>query len=174
VGKAVAAQVVGEDFAVSRKLADELKISTKEAKEIIEAYFAAFPTVRSYLEQIREQAKKLGYVETLLRRRRVFDYEGAGGMQKAAILREAVNTVFQGSAADLIKLAMLEIDTMIREEEMPARMLLQIHDELIFEAKAGREEEIAGRFRHTMETIYPLDVALKCSVSIGESWDKLK
>jgi len=158
----------------TRKLADELKISTKEAKEIIEAYFAAFPTVRSYLEQIREQAKKLGYVETLLRRRRVFDYEGAGGMQKAAILREAVNTVFQGSAADLIKLAMLEIDTMIREEEMPARMLLQIHDELIFEAKAGREEEIAGRFRHTMETIYPLDVALKCSVSIGESWDKLK
>ena len=158
----------------SRKLADELGISTREAKEIIEAYFAAFPTVRSYLEQIQEQAKKLGYVETLLRRRRVFDYEGAGGMQKAAILREAVNTVFQGSAADLIKLAMLEIDTMIREEELPARMLLQIHDELIFEVEAEEAERIAGRFRHTMESIYPLEVPLKCSVSIDGSWDRLK
>ncbi|WP_457608262.1 DNA polymerase I [Nitratifractor sp.] len=158
----------------SRKLADELGISTKEAKEIIDAYFAAFPTVRSYLESIQERARREGYVETLLGRRRVFDYEGAGGMQKAAILREAVNTVFQGSAADLIKLAMLEIDTMIREEELPARMLLQIHDELIFEVEEGAAEAIARRFRHTMEEIYPLEVPLKCSVSLGESWDELK
>jgi DNA polymerase-1 len=113
-------------------------------------------------------------VETLLRRRRVFDYEGAGGMQKAAILREAVNTVFQGSAADLIKLAMLEIDLLIREEGLPARMLLQIHDELIFEVDAEEAEAIAGRFRHMMEGIYPLEVPLKCSVSIDESWDRLK
>ena len=158
----------------SRKLADELGISTKEAKEIIEAYFAAFPTVRSYLESIQEQAKHQGYVETLLRRRRVFDYEGAGGMQKAAILREAVNTVFQGSAADLIKLAMLEIDTLIREEELPARMLLQIHDELIFEAEEEHAEAVAVRFRTMMERIYPLEVPLKCSVSIDKSWDRLK
>jgi DNA polymerase-1 len=158
----------------SRKLADELGISTKEAKEVIEAYFAAFPTVRSYLEQIQEQAKEQGYVETLLRRRRVFDYEGASGMMKAAILREAVNTVFQGSAADLIKLAMLDIDTMIREEGLEARMLLQIHDELIFEIPEAEAEETAARFQYTMEQIYPLEVPLKCSVSLGKSWDELK
>ena len=158
----------------SRRLADELGISTREAKEIIEAYFAAFPTVKSYLESIQEQAKEQGYVETLLGRRRVFDYEGASGMMKAAILREAVNTVFQGSAADLIKLAMLEIDTLIREEALPARMLLQIHDELIFEAEEAEAERIAERFRQMMERIYLLEVPLKCSVSIAESWDRLK
>ncbi|HFC03986.1 MAG TPA: DNA polymerase I, partial [Nitratifractor salsuginis] len=158
----------------SRRLADELGISTREAKEIIEAYFAAFPTVKSYLESIQEQAKEQGYVETLLGRRRVFDYEGASGMMKAAILREAVNTVFQGSAADLIKLAMLEIDTLIREEALPAGMLLQIHDELIFEAEEAEAERIAERFRQMMERIYLLEVPLKCSVSIAESWDRLK
>ncbi len=158
----------------SRKLAEELGIGTKEAKEIIDAYFAAFPTVRSYLEGIQEQAREKGYVETLLGRRRVFDYEGASGMMKAAILREAVNTVFQGSAADLIKLAMLEIDLRIREEEMPARMLLQIHDELIFEIEEDRAEEVAGAFRSMMERIYPLKVPLKCSVSVGWSWSELK
>ena len=158
----------------SRRLADELGISTREAKEIIDAYFAAFPTVKSYLESIQEQAKRQGYVETLLGRRRVFDYEGASGMMKAAILREAVNTVFQGSAADLIKLAMLEIDTLIREEALSARMLLQIHDELIFEVPEDAAERIAERFRVMMEQIYPLEVPLRCSVSIAESWDALK
>ena len=158
----------------SRRLADELGISTREAKAIIDAYFSAFPTVKSYLESIQEQAKERGYVETLLGRRRVFDYEGASGMMKAAILREAVNTVFQGSAADLIKLAMLEIDTLIREEALPAGMLLQIHDELIFEAEEAEAERIAERFRQMMERIYLLEVPLKCSVSIAESWDRLK
>ncbi len=158
----------------SRKLAEELDISSKEAKEIIEAYFAAFPTVRGYLEQIRQEVMQRGYVETLLGRRRLFDYEGASGMMKAAILREAVNTVFQGSAADLIKLAMLDIDTMIGEEGLKARMLLQIHDELIFEVDRDDAKMIANRFRHSMENIYPLRVPLKCSVSIGDSWDLLK
>ena len=95
-------------------------------------------------------------------------------MQKVAILREAVNTVFQGSAADLIKLAMLEIDLLIREENLPARMLLQIHDELIFEVEEGEAEALADRFRSMMERVYPLEVPLKCSVSIDRSWDKLK
>ncbi len=158
----------------SRKLSEELGISVKEAKEIIEAYFAAFPTVRSYIEKVQEQAKEQGYVETLLGRRRNFDYENAGGMQKAAILRESVNTVFQGSAADLIKLAMLEIDTLIREEALPAKMLLQIHDELIFEIEQEQAQSLAGRFRKVMEEIYPLEVPLKCSVSIAKSWDELK
>jgi len=158
----------------SRKLADELGITTAEAKEIIQAYFASFPTVKRYLEQIQDDAKHNGFVETLLGRRRVFDYENAGGMQKAAILREAVNTVFQGSAADLIKLAMLEIDRRITREGLPVRMLLQIHDELIFEADVATADEVAQTLRMIMEGIYPLEVPLECSVSIDTSWDKLK
>jgi len=158
----------------SRKLADELGITTAEAKEIIQAYFASFPTVKRYLEQIQDDAKHHGFVETLLGRRRVFDYENAGGMQKAAILREAVNTVFQGSAADLIKLAMLEIDRRITREGLPVRMLLQIHDELIFEADVATADEVAQTLRTIMEGIYPLEVPLECSVSIDTSWDKLK
>jgi len=158
----------------SRKLAAELGVSTAEAKEIIQAYFASFPTVKRYLEQIQDDAKHNGFVETLLGRRRVFDYENAGGMQKAAILREAVNTVFQGSAADLIKLAMLEIDRKIVQEALPVRMLLQIHDELIFEAEESDADAVAKSLQAIMEGIYPLEVPLRCSVSIDVSWDKLK
>ena len=158
----------------SRKLSQELGITTSEAKEIITNYFAAFPTVKSYLEQIQDRAKKQGYVETLLGRRRVFDYEGANGMGKAAILREAVNTVFQGSAADLIKLSMLDIDRLIQEENLEANLLLQIHDELIFEVKSSIAKELSQKFAYIMENIYELDVKLQCSVSIADSWDKLK
>ncbi|MBA1420035.1 MAG: DNA polymerase I [Epsilonproteobacteria bacterium] len=158
----------------SKKLSDELGISSGEAKEIITNYFASFPTVKSFLEGIQERVKIDGYVETILKRRRIFDYESANGMQKAAFMRESVNTVFQGSAADLIKLSMNQIDSMIREEELDAFMLLQIHDELIFEVKEEKVEEISKRFVHTMENVLELDVPLECSVSVGDSWGELK
>ena len=157
-----------------KKLSDELGISSGEAKEIIMNYFASFPTVKNFLEGIQERVKIDGYVETILKRRRMFDYESANGMQKAAFMRESVNTVFQGSAADLIKLSMNEIDAMIREEDLDAFMLLQIHDELIFEVKEEKVEEISKRFVHTMENILELDVPLECSVSVGDSWGELK
>ncbi len=157
-----------------KKLSDELGISSGEAKEIITNYFASFPTVKSFLEGIQERVKIDGYVETILKRRRIFDYESANGMQKAAFMRESVNTVFQGSAADLIKLSMNQIDSMIREEELDAFMLLQIHDELIFEVKEEKVEEISKRFVHTMKNVLELDVPLECSVSVGDSWGELK
>jgi len=157
-----------------KKLSDELGITSGEAKEIIANYFASFPTVKSFLEGIQERVKIDGYVETILKRRRMFDYESANGMQKAAFMRESVNTVFQGSAADLIKLSMNEIDMMIREENLDADMLLQIHDELIFEVKEEKVEEISKRFVHTMENVLELDVPLECSVSVGDSWGELK
>ncbi len=158
----------------SRKLSQELGITTKEAKEIIENYFKAFPTVKNYLETIKEQVRNKGYVETLIGRRRVFDYENANAMAKAAIEREAVNSVFQGSAADLIKLSMLEIDTLIKEDNIDANMLLQIHDELIFEIKEEISTQIARKFANIMQNIFELNVPLKCSISIDKSWDKLK
>ncbi len=89
-------------------------------------------------------------------------------------MRESVNTVFQGSAADLIKLSMLDIDTLIREESLDASMLLQIHDELIFEIKEDEVEAASRRFVHIMEHILELKVPLECSVSIGDSWGELK
>jgi len=157
-----------------KKLSDELGITQAEAKEIITNYFASFPTVKQYLEGIQEQVKIDGYVETLLGRRRFFDYENANGMQKAAFMRESVNTVFQGSAADLIKLSMLQIDTMIKEELTDADMLLQIHDELIFEVKEAQVDAVSKRFVDVMEHIYDLRVPLVCSVSVGDSWGELK
>ncbi len=157
-----------------RKLADDIGITPAEAKEIIRQYFASFPTVKSFLETIQEDVKASGYVETILKRRRLFDYENANAMQKAAFLRESVNTVFQGSAADLIKLSMNRIDKMIIEEKMNASMLLQIHDELIFEIKETEADALSKRFADVMEHILKLNVPLACSISIGDSWGELK
>jgi len=157
-----------------KKLSDELGITSSEAKEIISNYFASFPTVKNFLEGIQERVKIDGYVETLLRRRRIFDYENANGMQKAAFMRESVNTVFQGSAADLIKLSMNDIDSVIIDGSLDAHMLLQIHDELIFEIREEEVEKISERFVHVMENIWELEVPLVCSVSVGDSWGELK
>jgi len=157
-----------------KKLSEELGISTGEAKDIISNYFASFPTVKNFIEGVQEHMKIDGYVETILKRRRIFDYELANGMQKAAYVRESVNTVFQGSAADLIKLSMNQIDSMIIDEKLDAFMLLQIHDELIFEVREDKVEEISKRFVHTMSNILELDVPLECSVSVGDSWGELK
>jgi DNA polymerase-1 len=156
------------------KLSNELSITTKEAKAIITEYFEAFPTVKSYLESIQEGMKERGFVQTLLGRRRLFDYEGANGMQKASFLRESINTVFQGSASDLMKLSMNAIATKIQDESLDASMLLQIHDELIFEINANQAESLGAVFATMMEQIVPLQVPLVCSMEIGDSWGELK
>lgn len=157
-----------------KKLSDTLGITTKEAKEIIERYFETFPSVKGYFSGIVEQAKEMGYVETLLHRRRYFDFGSATPMLKAAYERESVNTVFQGSASDLIKLSMNKIDAMIRTENLRAKMLLQIHDELIFEVDEDVAEVYAHRFVEVMESILELRVPLKTSMHIGNHWGELK
>jgi len=157
-----------------KKLSDTLGITTKEAKEIIEKYFDSFPTVRTYFRSIVDTSKEQGYVETLLKRRRYFDYENATPMFRAAYERESVNSVFQGSAADLIKLSMNKIHTQIIQEQLNATMLLQIHDELIFEVDASEAEELGAKFRETMEEIMVLNIPLKASLNIGENWSELK
>ena len=158
----------------AKKLSDTLNITTKEAKEIIEKYFESFPTVRRYFRSIVDVSKEYGYVETLLKRRRYFDYENATPMFRAAYERESVNSVFQGSASDLIKLSMNEIHTLIEEEGLNAKMLLQIHDELIFEVDAAQADSLAQRFKGIMEGIMELNIPLKTSVNIGNHWGELK
>jgi DNA polymerase-1 len=157
-----------------KKLSDTLGISTKEAKEIIEKYFESFPSVRGYFRSIVDGAKEDGYVETLLKRRRYFNFSTATPMLIAAYQRESVNSLFQGSAADLIKLSMNKIDKLIIEENLKAKMLLQIHDELIFEVDINDADEYAERFSTLMKEIYPLHVSLKTSVNIASTWSALK
>ena len=157
-----------------KKLSDTLGITTKEAKEIIEKYFYSFPTVRSYFRSIVDASKEYGYVETLLKRRRYFDYENATPMFRAAFERESVNSVFQGSASDLIKLSMNKIHKLIKEEKLNAKMLLQIHDELIFEVDADEAEALGNKFRDIMQNIIQLNIPLKASLNIGDNWGELK
>jgi len=158
----------------SKKLSDTLGIATKEAKEIIERYFNSFPTVKNYFASIEESAQNFGYVETLFGRRRYFDFKNARPMQLAAYKREAVNTVFQGSAADLIKKAMNKIALEIKSKQLKCTMLLQIHDELLFEADESDAVTFAEEFTKILEKIEKLNVPLKCSVNIGSSWGELK
>lgn len=157
-----------------KKLSETLGITTKEAKDIIDKYFNSFPTVRAYFRAIVDDSKEFGYVETLLGRRRYFDYENAAPMFRAAYERESVNSVFQGSASDLIKLSMNKIHRVIEDEGLNAKMLLQIHDELIFEVNEDEAEVLGNRFKEIMQNIMELNIPLKASMNIGNNWSELK
>ncbi len=157
----------------SRKLGDTLGIPAKEAKKYIDAYFENFTSVKDYLKSIEDKALEDGYVETLIGRRRLFDFDSANAMMRAAFLRESVNTLFQGSAADLIKLSMIKIHNEYKNNEN-VKMLLQIHDELIFEVKDEEIDKITKNLVDIMENIYKLRVPLKVSKTLGLSWQELK
>ncbi len=157
----------------SRKLGEQLGIPAKEAKGYIDSYFESFSTVREYLQSIEQSAMEHGYVKTLTGRKRRFDFENANGMMQATYQRESVNTVFQGSAADLIKLSMNKIELKYKNNQS-VKMILQIHDELIFEIEEQYVEQLSGELVDIMENIYKLEVPLKVGVSIGNNWSELK
>ena len=157
----------------ARKLGEQLGIPAKEAKQYIESYFNSFATVKNFIQKIQDDAMENGYVKTLSGRKRRFDFQNATGMLKANYQRESVNTVFQGSASDLIKLAMLKIDMKYRNSD-DLKMLLQIHDELIFEIKEDMVDTISQKLIYIMENISDLNVPLKVSISVGDSWAELK
>ena len=157
----------------SKKLGETLGIAPAEAKVYIESYFKAFSSVRTYLKSIEDFALEHGYVETLLKRRRIFDFNSVGGMQRAMFLREAVNTMFQGSAADLIKLSMIEIYKKYKNNP-DIKMLLQIHDELIFEVTLDKAEQFSTELKVIMENIYTLEIPLEVSVNMASCWGDLK
>lgn len=157
----------------SRKLGDQLGISSAEAKKYIDSYFENFSTVKDFLQSIQDEAVKNGYVKTLLGRKRRFDFESANAMMQASYQRESVNTVFQGSAADLIKLSMNKIEQKYKSNDN-VKMLLQIHDELIFEIRNEFVDEITQDLKNIMENIFKLEVPLNVSVSVGDDWSLLK
>jgi DNA polymerase-1 len=157
----------------SKKLGETLGISTKDAKGYIEKYFASFTNIKSFIESSQNDVQEKGYIKTLLGRKRKFDFASATPMLKAAYLREAVNAIFQGSAADLIKMSMVKLHKMYEGND-EVSMLLQIHDELIFEIKEDMIEKYQQEILEVMEEIYTLEVPLKAGVSIGNNWGELK
>jgi len=150
-----------------KKLSETINVSTKVAKEFIEKYFASFPTVKKFIENTKIEVREKGYVETLLKRRRFFDFASVNARTIANFEREAVNTIFQGSAADIIKKAMIEIKNRFPN----SKMLLQIHDELIFEIDSRDE---AYEYQQIMQNVFKLEVPLKVGISFGKRWGELK
>ncbi len=156
-------------------LAKELGISRKEAKRFIDTYFQRYPGVRKFMDRIVEKARRQGFVETILGRRRyIKEIESRNRIIRQFAERTAINTPIQGSAADIIKLAMLAVAERFRREESEARLLLQVHDELVVECPESRHESVASVLKDTMEGVVDLLVPLKVVVGWGRNWDEIK
>jgi DNA polymerase-1 len=152
-------------------LANQLGIATAEAQETITTYFARYPGVRAFIDDTIAAAKRDGAVRTLLGRRRALpDLQSRNRTLRQAAERMAVNTVVQGTAADLIKRAMLAVSAMLRETGSRARMIVQVHDELVLEVPAAEAESVAARTREAMEGVWSLGVPLLVDVGIGRNW----
>jgi DNA polymerase-1 len=152
-------------------LAQNLNIPRAQAAKFIKDYFAKFPGVARYMKEIVETARKQGYVTTLLNRRRYLkDIHSKNYNLRSFAERTAMNTPIQGTAADIIKLAMVRIDRALREAQLKARMLLQVHDELIFECPAEEADTLAQLVRENMENAVTLSVPLQVDVHVGRTW----
>ncbi len=153
-------------------LSQQLKISTEEAKEQMEQYFARFGGVRDYLRDVVDQARKDGYTSTVFGRRRYLpELDSSNRQVREAAERAALNAPIQGSAADIIKVAMIDVDRAIKDAGLKSRMLLQVHDELLFEVAEGERDTLDALVREHMGNAYALDVPLEVSVGYGRSWD---
>jgi len=156
-------------------LSRQLKISHAEAKEFIERYFERFQLVRQYLDSMVEFAREHGYVETIFRRRRYIpELRDRNFNIRAFGERTAANSPIQGSAADLIKIAMIRIHERLRSERLSARMLLQVHDELVFEVPGPELDTVTALVRDEMERAADLSVPLVVDVGSGRNWLETK
>ncbi|MGL2388074.1 DNA polymerase I [Helicobacter pylori] len=158
----------------SKKLSETLNIPLSEAKSYIEAYFKRFPSIKDYLNGMREEILKTSKAFTLLGRYRVFDFTGANDYIKGNYLREGVNAIFQGSASDLLKLGMLKVSERFKNNPS-VRLLLQVHDELIFEIEEKNAPELQQEIQRILnDEVYPLRVPLETSAFIAKRWNELK
>ncbi len=158
----------------SKKLSETLNIPLSEAKSYIEAYFKRFPSIKDYLNCMKEEILKTSKAFTLLGRYRVFDFTGANDYIKGNYLREGVNAIFQGSASDLLKLGMLKVSERFKNNPS-VRLLLQVHDELIFEIEEKNALELQQEIQRILnDEVYPLRVPLETSVFIAKRWNELK
>ncbi|WP_231209199.1 DNA polymerase I [Helicobacter pylori] len=158
----------------SKKLSETLNIPLSEAKSYIEAYFKRFPSIKDYLNRMKEEILKTSKAFTLLGRYRVFDFTGANDYIKGNYLREGVNAIFQGSASDLLKLGMLKVSERFKNNPS-VRLLLQVHDELIFEIEEKNAPELQQEIQRILnDEVYPLRVPLETSAFIAKRWNELK
>ncbi len=154
-------------------LATQLGIPRDEAREQMDAYFARFGGVREYLRTVVAEARKNGYTETILGRRRYLpDLTSDNGQRRAMAERMALNAPIQGSAADIIKIAMLGVHRALRDAQLRSRLLLQVHDELVLEVSPGERDEVEAIVRREMAGAYGMDVPLDVSVGYGRTWDE--
>ncbi|GAA7132769.1 DNA polymerase I [Helicobacter pylori] len=158
----------------SKKLSETLNIPLNEAKSYTEAYFKRFPSIKDYLNRMKEEILKTSKAFTLLGRYRVFDFTGVNDYIKGNYLREGVNAIFQGSASDLLKLGMLKVSERFKNNPS-VRLLLQVHDELIFEIEEKNALELQQEIQRILnDEVYPLRVPLETSAFIAKRWNELK
>ncbi len=152
-------------------LAQRLGIKRKEAAEIIENYFIEFPKVKKYMDLSIQNARDNEFVETILGRRRYLkDINSQNGMMRAFAERNAINAPIQGSAADIIKKAMIDVQQEMEKQNLESRMLLQVHDELVFDMKKSEKEILMKIVKEKMERTIKLDVPLVVDIGVGENW----
>jgi len=155
----------------ARRLADQMGIGLAEAEDFIRHYFAVYARVREFLDRTVEEARERGWVQTLKGRRRYLpDLASPNGGRRSLAERAAINTPIQGSAADLMKLAMIRVDDALKRRRPSARLLLQVHDELLLECPAADAEAVAALTRAEMQGCLPLRVPLEVSVGVGPTW----
>jgi len=146
-------------------------ISREEAAKFISLYFKRYPGVEKYMETIKDQARKVGFVQTIMGRRRLIpEINSANRMIRAAAERMAINAPVQGTSADIIKIAMLNIYREMKKRELKSKMLLQIHDELLFEVSEGEIEEMKSMTKHLMTNAIKLSVPLEVNIKLGRNW----
>ena len=152
-------------------LSQRLKVPRKEAAELIETYFRLYPTVKEFMGRAIEKARATGYAETVLGRRRTLrDINSRNATARQAAERDAINTPIQGSAADLIKIAMVKIDRAMKRENLRAKMVLQIHDELVFDCPKAEAERLKEIVRREMSAAYDFGVPLEVGIGEGANW----
>lgn len=152
-------------------LSQNLDISRSEAGEIIESYFKEFPGVKTYMDGMVEQAKKDGFVETILGRRRYLrNINSRNFTMRGFDERNAVNAPIQGSAADIIKIAMINIHKWMKEEKLKSKMLIQVHDELVFEMHKDEEKIMTEKVEELMKEAHPLEVPMEVGLGVGLNW----
>jgi DNA polymerase-1 len=155
------------------KLAGRIGVGLKMAKQYLEDYYRTYAGVRQYMEEVPEKAKLDGYVTTILGRKRFLpDLNNPNKIAQQAAKRMAVNTTIQGSAADIIKLAMIRVHDALKKNALPARMILQVHDELVLEVREDAAQEAQALLKKEMEHVYPLSIPLVVDTAIGKNWDE--
>ncbi|MPM26177.1 DNA polymerase I, thermostable [bioreactor metagenome] len=158
----------------THSLAMDLNIAHAEAKQFIDQYFERYSAVKAFVESTRKSSEEIGYVTTLLGHvRTITEINSRSAVERAKAQRIAVNTVIQGTAADLVKLAMLRVEKLLTERGLGARLLLQIHDELVFEVPIAEVEQTKVVVKEAMEGAAKLSIPLKTSIEVGANWGEI-